>query len=66
MVRDGRLGDVAAGCEVAGADLPVRAELAQDGQPGRVGGGLEKQDVRVCLAPHDRIISTRMDIDKYQ
>jgi hypothetical protein len=60
------LGDVAAGSEVAGADLSVRTELAQDGQPGRVGSGLEKQDVWVCLALHGGIISTTMDIDKYQ
>ena len=52
MVRDGRLADVAARREVAGADLRGVAQLAQDRQPGRVGGGLEEQDVGVGLAFH--------------
>ena len=52
VVRDGRLADVAAGGEVAGADLGAVAQLAEDREPGRVGGGLQEQDVGVGLALH--------------
>ena len=69
MVRDGRLADVAAGGEVAGADLGAVAQLAQDREPGRVGGGLEEQDVRVGLALHmahciDRCLYCQVSIQK--
>ena len=43
MVRDRGLADVAAGGEVAGADLRGVAQLAKDRQSRRVGGGLEDE-----------------------
>ena len=52
MVRDGRLADVAAGGEVAGAHLGAVAELAEDRESGRVGGGLEEPHVGIGLALH--------------
>ena len=61
MVRDGRLADIAAGREVAGADLGVAGQLADDRQAGRVAERLEEADVgvdagRASVAPW-RIIS---------
>lgn len=52
VVRDGRLGDVAARREVARADDPFCAQLAKDRQPGRVGGCLEEPDVGIGLSFH--------------
>ena len=49
---DRRLADVAARREIAGADLTKIAELAQDGEPGGVGGGLQEEDVGVGLTLH--------------
>ena len=66
VVRDGRLADVAAGGEVAGADLGDVAQLAQDREPGRVGGGLEEEDVGVGLALHAANVLTSVYIVKYQ
>ena len=66
MVRDGRLADVAAGGEVARADLCAVAQLAEDLEPGRVGGGLEQEDVGVGLALHPATVSTNVYIVKYQ
>ena len=47
MVRDGRLADVAAGREVAGADLGLGRELADDGQAGRIGQRGQEPDVGI-------------------
>ena len=47
VVRDGRLADVAAAREVAGADLLGAGQLADDRQAGRVGEGREEADVGV-------------------
>ncbi len=66
MVGDGRLADVAARREVAGADLVAVAQLAQDRQAGGVGGGLEEPDVRVGLAFHGDNVLTSVYIVKYQ
>ena len=67
MVRHGRLADVTAGGEVAGADLGAVAQLAKDLEPGRVGRGLEQEDVGVCLALHSRAtVLTSLYIVKYQ
>ena len=52
VVRHGRLADVAAGVEVAGADLVGIAQLAQDREPGRIGRGLEQEDIGVGVALH--------------
>ena len=66
MVRHRRLADVAAGGEVTGADLGAVAQLAQDRESGRVGGGLEEQDVGVGLALHTPTVLTDVYIVKYQ
>ena len=65
-MRHRRLADVAAGREVAGADLGAVAQLAQDRKSGRVGGGLEQQDIRIGLAFHGVTVLTNVYIDKYQ
>ena len=54
VMADSRLSDVAAGREVAGADAVKGRELAQDGQPSRIGRGLEEDDIGVGLALHVR------------
>jgi hypothetical protein len=46
-MRDGRLTDVAARREVAGAHLRRRRELANDRQPDGIGEGLEQSDFRI-------------------
>ena len=46
VVAHGRLRDVAAGGEVARADLVAGCELAEDRESRRVGGALEQQGVR--------------------
>ena len=66
MVRHGRLADVAAGGEVARADLGAVAQLAQDREAGGVGGGLEEQDVGIGLALHPTNVLTDVYIVKYQ
>jgi hypothetical protein len=65
-MRHGGLADAAAVGEVAGADGAFGAQLAEDGQPGRVGRGLEEDDVGIGRAFHGTIISTNFDMDKYQ
>jgi hypothetical protein len=52
MVRHGRLAEAAAVGEITGADLSALGELAQDREPGGVGGCLQQQDVRIGLALH--------------
>ena len=47
MVADGGLRDVAAGHEIARAYGIAARELAQDGEPCRVGGALEQERVRI-------------------
>ena len=67
MVRHGRLADVAARREVTGADLGGVAQLAEDREPGRVGGGLQEQDVGIGLALHfSATVLTSIYIVKYQ
>ncbi len=51
-MRDRGLGHVVPGSDVAGTDRPGQRELAEDGQPDRVGGGLEEQDLGIRLALH--------------
>ncbi len=65
-MRDGRLADVTAGGEVAGADLGKVAQLAEDRESGRVSGGLEEKDVGVGLALHVPTVLTDAYVDKYQ
>ena len=66
VVRDRWLADVAAGREVARAHLGTIAQLAQDGESGRVGGGLQKLDIGVGLAFHVSTVLTKVYLDKYQ
>ena len=67
VVRHGGLADIAAGGEVAGAHGLFLAQLAEDREPRRVGGGLEEQDVRIGLALHlERNVLTNDYIVKYQ
>ena len=56
VMADRRLGDVAAGREVACADAVRGGELPQDGEPGGVGRSLEEDDVGICLALHDDVL----------
>jgi hypothetical protein len=69
-MRDGWLLDVAAGGEVAGADLGCAGQLAKDGKARRIRKGLEEPDVGVCLgrsgSRHRAIVSIGIYIDKYQ
>ena len=67
VMGDRGLADVAAVHEVAGADLVGVAQLAQDREPGRVGGGLEQAHVGVGLALHrSTTVLTSIYIVKYQ
>ncbi len=66
VVRHGRLAHIAASREVAGAYLCAIAQLAEDGQPGRIGGRLEEQDIRIGLAFHGLTVLTDVYLDKYQ
>lgn len=69
-MRDGWLLDIAAGGEVAGADLGGAGQFAQDGKARRVREGLEQSHIGVCLrrsgSRHGLIVSTVIYIDKYQ
>jgi len=47
VVRDRGLVDIAARREVAGANRPLRTQLAKDRESSRVGGGVEKTDLGV-------------------
>ena len=66
MVADRGLRDVAAGGEVAGADVLTARELAQDREPGGVRRTLQQQGIRVDEALHDRMVLTNIYIVKYQ
>ena len=70
MVADRGLSHVAAGREVARADLGVGRELPNDREARGVGERLEEADVRVdeggLRARHERMVSMDIDIDKYQ
>jgi hypothetical protein len=66
VMRHGRLGDVAAGAEVAGADGPVGAQLADDREPDRIGQCLEHTDVGIERTIHALIISTPLYIDNHR
>ena len=46
-MRNGRLADLAASREVAGADRALAGQLAEDGQPGGIGCSMEQRDVRI-------------------
>ena len=68
MVRNGRLADVTAGGEVAGARFRVRRELPNDRQSRGIGEGSEQTDVRVEVGGADschlrRSISSYVYID---
>ena len=65
-MRHRGLADVAAGSEVAGADLVAVAQLAEDGEASRVGGGLEEEDVGIGLSFHAATVLTSIYVDKYQ
>src|ERR1035437_829966 len=66
VVRDRGLAHPAAVCEVAGADRALDAQLAKDCQPGRIGDGLEQEDVGICGPCHARMISNTFDIDNHR
>ena len=69
-MRDRRLADVAAGREVARADLATPGELPHDGQAGRVAQGLEELDIGVdqgrFRAWHADMVSMDVYIDNYR
>jgi arsenite methyltransferase len=62
VVGHGRLPDIAAIRELAGAELLGPRETTQDGQPRRVGRPLQEQGVRVADPLHPPILT---DVDTY-
>jgi hypothetical protein len=66
VVRHSRLGDFAAGSEVAGTDGPLVGELAKDAEPGGIGGTLQQEEIGVDGSLHPLTISMALDIDKCQ
>jgi hypothetical protein len=66
MVTHGRLGDLAAGREVARTDAIIVGQLPQDRQAGRVRRSLQEEDVWVARPLHGRMVLTTIDICKYQ
>jgi len=67
-VRDGRVGQVIAGGDVAGADLAVGGEVTDDRQVGRIGQGVEEDGVRVSRLRHGAMISSDLsppDVDAW-
>jgi hypothetical protein len=52
VMRDRRLRDVIAAGDIAGTDRASQRELTEDGQPYRVGGSLQEQDLGIGLTLH--------------
>ena len=65
-MRDGRLGHVVPARDVAGADRACQGKLSKDGQPDRIGCGLQEQDLGVGMALHPASVLTNVYLDKYQ
>ena len=66
MVRDRRLGHVMTDRDVAGAHGAGQGKLPQDGQPDRVGSGLQQEHVGFDLSLHAASVLTTVYLDKYQ
>ena len=67
MVGDRRLADIAAGREVACADLSAVTQLTQDREAGGISRRLEQQDIGIGLALHlGHTVLTYVYLDKYQ
>src|SRR4029079_14228792 len=67
VMRHGRLGDVVAGRDIAGADRPGQRELPEDRQADGIGRRLQELDFGICLAFHvdqyiDRCILRQVSI----